>query len=84
NGLEVLDTGYFVYCNGKTDLEKFDGKLEFDITLVPHEGDTSWVEGVIKEIKSTLESDKVPKASDECDYCAYRETVNNLLDISDV
>ncbi|MFB6212901.1 MAG: PD-(D/E)XK nuclease family protein, partial [Candidatus Magasanikbacteria bacterium] len=29
NGLEVLDTGYFVYCNGKTDLEKFDGKLEF-------------------------------------------------------
>ena len=34
NGLDVSDTGYFVYCNGKTDKEAFDGKLEFDIEFI--------------------------------------------------
>jgi len=38
NGYKVSDTGYFVYCNGRKDLEKFDGKLEFDITLIAHKG----------------------------------------------
>jgi len=37
-GHKVSDTGYFVYCNGRKDLEKFDGKLEFDITLIAHKG----------------------------------------------
>lgn len=33
NGYKVSDTGYFVYCNGDTDKEAFDGKLEFNILL---------------------------------------------------
>ncbi len=38
NDLTVSDTGYFVYCNGQTDREAFDGKLEFDVTLIPYTG----------------------------------------------
>ena len=34
NGYKVSDTGYFVYCNGNTDRQAFDAKLEFDITLI--------------------------------------------------
>jgi len=45
NGFKVSDTGYFVYCNGMTDKEAFDGKLEFDVKIIPYKGDTSWVEG---------------------------------------
>ncbi|HBA52833.1 TPA: hypothetical protein DCY68_03520, partial [Candidatus Azambacteria bacterium] len=41
NGYEVSDTGYFVYCNGKADRESFDGKLEFDVTLISYKGDSS-------------------------------------------
>ena len=35
NGLKVSDTAYFVYCNGITTGDTFDGKLEFRLTLVP-------------------------------------------------
>ncbi len=80
NGLTVSDTGYFIYCNGRTDVEKFDGKLEFDITLIPYVGNDSWVEETISEIKELLEKDEVPKADPECDFCNYRKRVNELLD----
>ncbi len=71
NGLKVSNSGYFVYCNGRTDVEKFDGKLEFDITLIEYIGDDSWVEPTLGEIKICLESDEIPSASESCDYCAF-------------
>jgi len=40
NGFRVSATGYFVYCNGKTDRHAFDGKLEFDVVLLPYTGNT--------------------------------------------
>lgn len=78
NGLTVSDIGYFVYCNGRTDVEKFDGKLEFDITLIPYEGNDSWVEKTIFQIKEILESKQIPSANPDCDYCNYRNAINNL------
>ncbi|MDO8579697.1 MAG: PD-(D/E)XK nuclease family protein, partial [bacterium] len=38
-GFKVSATGYFVYVNGRKDKEAFDGKLEFDVTLIAHSGD---------------------------------------------
>lgn len=75
NGYKVSDTGYFVYCNGKKDRKAFDGKLEFDVTLVPYTGNDSWVENTILEAHKCLNSDKIPKANPECDYCSYVESV---------
>ncbi len=79
NGLEVSDTGYFVYCNGRTDVEAFDGKIEFDVTLIPYEGDDSWIEKTLHEIKEMLNSEKVPEKSIDCDFCLYREEANEVL-----
>src|SRR6056297_908410 len=76
NDLKVSDTGYFVYCNGRTDVEKFDGQLEFDTTLIAYEGDDSWVEDTIFEIKETLEGDNIPDADPDCDYCKYHKVVS--------
>ena len=75
NGFKVSDTGYFVYCNGKTDRVAFDGKLEFDIDLLPYTGDDSWVEKTLKDIKKCLNG-KIPKADTKCDYCNYRGAVS--------
>lgn len=72
NGFKVSDTGYFVYVNGRTDREAFDGKLEFDVNIIPYRGDDSWVEKAIIEAHKCLVSDKIPVAVKECDYCAYR------------
>ena len=77
NGFKVSDTGYFVYCNGRTDVEAFDGKLEFDVTLIPYKGDDSWIEKTIYNISECLNSDKIPKAGSDCDYCNYIESVKS-------
>lgn len=78
NGLKVSNTGYFVYCNGITDCDMFDSKLDFAITLIPYEGDDSWVEKIIKEAHACLNSDEVPECSLECDYCSYNKQVNSV------
>lgn len=79
NGYPVSDIGYFVYCNGITDTERFDAKLEFKITLIAHKGDDFWLEPTLEEIKKVLDSEEFPKADPECDYCAYREAVGEVL-----
>ncbi|MFA6423302.1 MAG: PD-(D/E)XK nuclease family protein [Patescibacteria group bacterium] len=78
NGLKVSNTGYFVYCNGRTDLEAFDAKLEFDITLIPYIGNDSWIEKTIADAHICLCSDSIPEANPECDYCNYIEAIQEI------
>jgi len=73
NGFKVSPTGYFVYCNGDADKKAFDGKLEFDVKLIPYRGDDSWVEGVIVKLKQCLLANKLPASEVTCDFCAYFE-----------
>jgi len=75
NGFKVSKTGYFVYCNGMTDREAFDGKLEFDIKLIPYEGDDSWIEDTVYDIYDCLNSNDVPEADSNCDYCNYIDAI---------
>jgi len=79
NEFKVSDTGYFVYANAGKDKKAFDGLLEFEVTLVPHKGDDSWIEGTLLAIKKTLDSEALPTAAEGCDYCLYRETVGKKL-----
>jgi CRISPR/Cas system-associated exonuclease Cas4 (RecB family) len=77
NGYKVSSTGYFVYCNGKADRKSFDGKLDFDVTLIPYVGDDSWVEKTIIEAHECLNGNAIPEANSECDYCSYIKAVNS-------
>ena len=79
NGYSVSSTGYFFYCNGQADREMFNGKLEFDITLIPYEGDDSWVAETISEIHSCLIHSNVPDAKADCDHCAFITAVEDVL-----
>ena len=54
------------------------GKLEFDIKIIPYRGDDSWVEGTIKDLHKCLNSDKIPESGMDCDYCKYREAVKEI------
>ena len=73
NGYKVSDIGYFVYTNGRMDLDGFHDKLEFRTVLIPYEGDSSWVDSTLKEMKKCMDSDMpaVGKAAmgGDCDYC---------------
>jgi len=79
NGYKVSNTGYFVYCNGRKDRAAFDGKLEFDVTLIPYEGDDSWVEKTIVKAHKCLNSDQIPAPGEDCDYCRYIAVVNGKM-----
>lgn len=78
NGFTVSNTGYFVYCNGNTDRQAFDGKLEFSIKLIPYEGDDSWVRDTVQKAIACLNNDAIPSSGSECDFCKYRQAVKDV------
>ncbi len=78
NGFKVSKTGYFVYCNGRTDRRAFDKKIEFDIKIIPYKGDDSWIEKALLDIKECLMSNQIPNPEQDCDYCKYRQAVKDL------
>ena len=70
NGFDVSDTSYFVYVNGDHHFEN--GMLErnndkanmkFDVQLIKYDGDSSWVENTIMQLKQCLSEDKCPDHS---------------------
>lgn len=78
NGFKVSSTGYFVYCNGITDKQAFDGRLEFSIKIIPYTGDDSWVENTVKEAITCLKGDTLPDPGPDCDFCKYRKAVREF------
>lgn len=79
NGFAVSATGYFVYCNGKRDATAFDGKLEFDIKLIPYTGSDLWIESTLVSMKELLMSDCVPEPGLTCDFCVYRRDARDVI-----
>ena len=72
-GFKVSNTGYFVFANALKNLPKFDGRLEFAMSIIPYTGSDKWVPLTLLEIKETLESKDIPDPSYECEYCAYKK-----------
>ena len=72
-GFTVSDTTYFMVCNGEKTPERFDAKMDFTITLVDYDANTVWIEGKIKEMKETLDSNETPERNPYCENCAYLE-----------
>jgi CRISPR/Cas system-associated exonuclease Cas4 (RecB family) len=79
NGFTVSSKGYLVYANASTDKAAFDGQLEFEVTVVPMDGDTAWIDEVLPKIKATLESDEIPPTGDACEFCPYRKAAGEKL-----
>lgn len=75
NGFNVSDTGYFVYCNGRVDLDGFNNRVEFRTKIIPYTGNDAWVEPTLKKMKECLEGD-IPRVGTAamggpCDFCSY-------------
>jgi hypothetical protein len=84
NGFKVSPTGYFVYVNGKSDAKAFDGKLEFDVELIPYTGSDTWVEPAVFDLKKMLLSEEIPPIGTSfgggpCEYCTYRDSAGKAL-----
>jgi hypothetical protein len=75
NGFTVSDTGYFVYCNGRVDVDGFNNQVEFRTKIIPYTGSDTWVEPTLKKMKKCLEGD-IPGVGTAamggpCDFCTY-------------
>jgi RecB family exonuclease len=79
NGFDVSDMGYWFYANASKDREAFDGRLDFELTLVSYKGSTDWVDGALVQLKACLDSEALPGAGSDCDYCRYREAAGKAL-----
>jgi len=82
NGFAVNDTGYFVYTNGRLDLDGFFDRVEFKTKIIPYTGDDAWVEPTIKKMKQCMEGDMpaVGKSAigGPCDFCSYAKARTEL------
>lgn len=80
NDFTVSNTAYFVYCNGRADVELFDKQLNFDVSVLPYEGDDSWVETTIMAAYECLGSSDLPPLTQACDYCQYWNGINKHVE----
>lgn len=83
NGFKVNPTGYFVYTNGRFDLDGFNDHLEFVTKLIPYTGRDDWVENALKEMKVCLDSPDMPPVGTaamggECNFCFYAQSRTKL------
>ncbi len=82
NGFTVHDTGYFVYANGRMDLDGFFDKVEFRTKLIPYTGNADWVEKTLHKMKQCLEGDIPPVGTaamgGPCDFCEYAKKRTEL------
>lgn len=79
NGFAVSNTAYFVYCNGKKDLDRFDKQLIFDVRLIAYNGNDSWVEQAIYDAYNCLKNDVIPNPDESCEYCCYCMGIANQI-----
>jgi hypothetical protein len=75
NGFKVNKTGYFVYTNGRVDLDGFNNRVEFRTKVIPYKGDDSWVEPTLMKMKACMDGN-MPEVGESamggpCEYCTY-------------
>lgn len=78
NGFKVQDRGYFVYTNGRMDLDGFNDKVEFRTKVIEYDGNSEWVEPAVIKMKECMDSD-MPEVGTaamggRCDFCTYTES----------
>lgn len=75
NGLQVQDIGYFVYTNGRMDLDSFNDRVEFKTKIIPYKGNDAWVEKTLVKMKKVMEGDMpavgTAAMGGPCDFCDY-------------
>lgn len=75
NGFQVSNTGYFVYANGKADVDGFYDKVEFKTIIISHTGTSDWVDDTVVAAKKCLDGDIPPMGvsimGGDCEHCMY-------------
>lgn len=71
SGYKVSRTGYFVFANAGKGKPSFDGLLEFELSVIPYTGETSWILPTLGKIRELLTQDTIPDFNFGCDHCKF-------------
>jgi hypothetical protein len=77
-GFTVAPIGYFLFANARRDRSAFERTLQFEMRLLPYEGNDDWVEDAIRDAHSCLQHDTPPPATNGCRWCAYRKNASSV------
>jgi CRISPR/Cas system-associated exonuclease Cas4 (RecB family) len=75
DGFKVSPIGYFVFANAGKNRPRFDGRLEFKLSIISYKGNDAWIEPTLMKMKQVLESSQLPAAGKNCEYCEYRSLI---------
>ncbi|HSX29122.1 MAG TPA: PD-(D/E)XK nuclease family protein [Candidatus Saccharimonadales bacterium] len=82
NGFTVNETGYFVYTNGRMDLDGFNNRVEFKTKVIPYTGSDAWIEPTLVSMKQCMEGDMpamgVSAMGGDCEFCTYAKARTEL------
>lgn len=82
NGFRVSNTGYFVYATGTQDRKGFHNKVEFDTNIIPHTGNSDWVEPTLIKMKQVMDGDMpavgTAAMGGPCEHCEYAKARTTL------
>ncbi len=70
NGNTVSKIGYFLFAQVNKGSGFAEGKLSFDLTIEPLEGDSSWVESALMGARKAIDA-AIPDSRPECLYCQF-------------
>lgn len=77
-GFDVSPRAWFLFANGSSAPDQFNARMEFRMTLFPHQAEDTWIEPMLEQMKRTLEADQPPAATEECGWCIYRKNAANV------
>lgn len=70
-GFRVEPRSWLVYANGIKDSAAFNDRLHFRTSMIPVDGDRSWVEVAFRKAVALLEGGVRPEAAEDCEWCEY-------------
>lgn len=83
NGFDVSPTGYFVYTNGRYDLDGFNDRVEFRTKVIPYKGNDNWIEPTLSRMKACMDNEDMPPIGEAamggpCEHCTYARARTEL------
>lgn len=70
-GFAVSDTAYFVFEQVEKEAVGLNQVLRFEASVMPHVGNTSWIEEALVAARECLDGDEVPQPTPSCKLCAW-------------
>lgn len=75
NQYKTHDTGYLLYCNADVAQKELNDSLHFDVSLIAHRIDTTWIEDIILKAHECLNASALPAVTEKCQMCTFLQLI---------